>query len=185
MSDSHRVVFDCNIYFQALIAPDGPAGQALLAAESGRLTLYTSRIVTAELRDVCMRPHLARRFRLRTAQIEGFIELIESFAVVLDDVRHVFDYPRDPDDAHYVDLAVAANVSLIVSRDKDLLVLQDPSTPEGLNFKARFVNRRHQVEYQYVGTPPPILCEKSQNFFKAHGPVPSNPKPDLLTRLPV
>ncbi len=73
-----------------------------------------------------MRPHLARRFRLRTAQIEGFIELTESFAVVLDDVRHVFDYPRDPDDAHYVDLAVAANVSLIVSRDKDLLVLQDP-----------------------------------------------------------
>ena len=60
------------------------------------------------------------------------------FATFVDVVPHVFDFPRDPKDAHYVDLAVAASAKLIVSRDKDLLSLADESTPEGQDFKARF-----------------------------------------------
>ena len=53
MSDPDRVVFDCNVYFQALLSSKGPAGHVFVAAEAGRLTLYTSRIVLTELRDVC------------------------------------------------------------------------------------------------------------------------------------
>jgi predicted nucleic acid-binding protein len=32
----------------------------------------------------------------------------------------VFEYERDTDDAHYIDLAVACRAKLIVSRDRDL-----------------------------------------------------------------
>jgi predicted nucleic acid-binding protein len=49
-----------------------------------------------------------------------------------------FEFPRDPKDARYVDLALAAQAKLIVSRDLDLLFLGDPSTPEGRDFQARF-----------------------------------------------
>ena len=138
MNGPDRVVFDCNVYFQALIAPNGPAGQAFLAAEMGRLTLYTSRTVLDEFHDVCSRPLLATRFRLSMEKTEAFVELIQSFAVILDNIPHVFDYPRDPDDEHYVDLAVAASATLIVSRDKDLLALRDATTSDGQQFQKRF-----------------------------------------------
>ena len=38
-------------------------------------------------------------------------------------MRHVFDYPRDPQDEPYIDLAAAAKAHYLVSRDKDLLSL--------------------------------------------------------------
>ena len=49
-----------------------------------------------------------------------------------------FVYERDPDDAHYVNLALAADAKLIVSRDKDLLDLMDQAKPEGRDFHTRF-----------------------------------------------
>lgn len=57
---------------------------------------------------------------------------------MMNSVPQVFTYERDPDDAHYVDLAVAAKASLIVSRDKDLLALQDPTNPGAIIFQRRF-----------------------------------------------
>ena len=50
----------------------------------------------------------------------------------------VFEYERDPDDAHYVNLALAANARLIVSRDNDLLALGDQSKLDGRDFAKRF-----------------------------------------------
>jgi predicted nucleic acid-binding protein len=38
-------------------------------------------------------------------------------------VRHVVEYPRDPTDEPYLDLAVAVKADYLVTRDKDLLSL--------------------------------------------------------------
>ena len=84
------------------------------------------------------RPHIIKKYELDPSVVAKFIEDIRVFATFVDVVPHVFDFPRDPKDAHYVDLAVAASAKLIVSRDKDLLSLADESTPEGQDFKARF-----------------------------------------------
>jgi hypothetical protein len=69
---------------------------------------------------------------------------------MLNDVAHVFELPRDPKDAHYVDLAVAANVKLIVSGDKELLALRDNSTSEGQEISNRF--RFQSAELTFCGT---------------------------------
>lgn len=39
---AERVVFDCNVYFQALIAPSGPAGECLSAAARSEVQLFLS-----------------------------------------------------------------------------------------------------------------------------------------------
>jgi predicted nucleic acid-binding protein len=56
----------------------------------------------------------------------------------MEDFPLVFSYQRDPDDAHYVNLAIAAQAELIVSRDRDLLDLMDPTKPEAADFQRRF-----------------------------------------------
>ena len=138
MNPPERVVFDCGVFFQALIAPGGPAGKCLTAVKEGALLLFVSRHVLTELGDVCLRPHLARRFRLSESRVAAFVLQVERIATVVEDVPHIFEYPRDPDDEHYVDLAVASHARLIVSRDNDLLALEDPTSPDGASFHQRF-----------------------------------------------
>jgi putative PIN family toxin of toxin-antitoxin system len=138
MKTPERVVFDCNVYFQAFISEGGPAGRLLQAVHDGRLVLFLSQFVLDELKDVLARPHIVQRFKFTENRVEEFLGSLTELGVVEADVPHVFEYPRDPKDAHYVDLAIAARAKLIVSRDKDLLSLRDASTVEGRDFAARF-----------------------------------------------
>jgi putative PIN family toxin of toxin-antitoxin system len=138
MSGPIRVVFDCNVFFQSLISPFGPAGACLDAVRQDKLLLFVSRQVFDELRHVCLRPAIATRFRLTEARVDAFVMAVEKLGAFVDVIPHVFDYERDPDDAHYVDLAVAANARLIVSRDNDLLALSNADDPAGADFQRRF-----------------------------------------------
>lgn len=130
MAGPERVVFDCNVFLQALISAQGPAGRCFEAAQTGRVALFYSQDILAELADVALRPKIVQRFSITAEAVELFSELIEGAGTLIETVPLVFHYPRDPKDAHYVDLAVAVSANLVVSRDKDLLALNDPGTPE-------------------------------------------------------
>ena len=54
--DPPRAVFDCNVYFQALLNPEGPAGRCVSAALNGELTLFVSRFVLDEIRRTANDP---------------------------------------------------------------------------------------------------------------------------------
>ena len=51
-----RVVFDCMIYLQAAANATGPVGKCVDLAEDGKLDLYLSIAITAEVRDVLTWP---------------------------------------------------------------------------------------------------------------------------------
>lgn len=138
MTLPERAVFDCNVLLQALLSSRGPAGRLLEAARSRKLKLFTSAYGIDELRDVASRPNVQRKFRVTQQMIDDFCHDLVVHATVMESVPHVFDFPRDPDDAHYIDLAVAASAKLVVSRDKDLLSLRDKMTSEGKDLAARF-----------------------------------------------
>jgi putative PIN family toxin of toxin-antitoxin system len=150
MSDPSRVVFDCNVYFQALTSPGGPARRLLTKAAARELALVASEQTLVEVADVASRPYLVRKYGLDPLVVERFLADIRAMAEIIDPVPHVFDLPRDPDDAHYIDLAVAASARLVVSRDKDLLALRDTTSPEGRDFAARFPGLE-------IVTPPELL----------------------------
>jgi putative PIN family toxin of toxin-antitoxin system len=137
-TNPERVVFDCNVFFQALTSPAGPAARLLELASSRDILLFVSVYAIDEIRDVTSRPHIVAKYRLEATVVANFIADISSFATYVDSVPHVFDFGRDPDDAHYVDLALAANARLVVSRDKDLLSLRDAGAAEGRDFMSRY-----------------------------------------------
>jgi putative PIN family toxin of toxin-antitoxin system len=150
MSLAPRVVYDCNVLLQALISRRGPAFAAVEAAREGRVVLFLSQFIVDELQRVAARPSIAVRFSLTAARVAEFLNLVEKDSHRLSAVPSVFEYDRDPKDAQYVDLAVAANAQLIVSRDNDLLALGDPTRPEGRDFALRFPGLQ-------ILTPPQLL----------------------------
>lgn len=138
MTAATRVVFDCNTFLQALSSPHGPAGQCVRLAMAGELHLFISPRVLDELVNVASRPRVAARLRITSDRLHDFIQVVESAATALVGFPEPFVYQRDPDDAHYVNLALAADARLIVSRDRDLLDLMDPAKPDAPQFLARF-----------------------------------------------
>lgn len=152
MAGAKRVVFDCNTFVQALGSPLGPAGECARLVLDGKVSLFISPWVMGELRNVTSRSRVIAKLRLRTPRVEEFLEAIESRATVLSGFPEIFSYRRDPDDAHYVNLAIAAGATLIVSRDNDLLDLMDATTTDGNEFLRRFPDLRviNPVEFLQV-----------------------------------
>ena len=119
-----RVVFDCNTSVQAVAYDDGPAAECLRLAESGLFELFVSRATLRELRRVLEYEEvLAISPSMTPERIGAFLERLTFRATLLRRVPHILDYPRDPKDEPYIDLASAAKADYLVSRDKDLLSL--------------------------------------------------------------
>jgi len=90
----------------------------------GRLDLFISPEVLAEVRDVLNRPKTLRKFPSLTPEaVDVFLLDLASHAATLAAVPKVFSFPRDPKDEPYIDLAAAAQARYLVSRDNDLLDL--------------------------------------------------------------
>ena len=121
-----------------------------MAVSDKKLSLFLSVFVLDELKDVLARPHIVSQFKFTSERVSVFLESLVELATMAADVPHVFEFPRDPKDAHYVDLALAVDAKLIVSRDKDLLSLRDAATSEGRDFMSRYPTL-------LILTPPEVL----------------------------
>jgi len=138
VSNPTLVVFDCNVLLQAMLSRRGPAFACVEKVRSGSLTLVLSPFVLAEVRKLPEHRDLKRFSQLTRQRVEEFLSELLSSARLETAVPEVFTYARDPDDAHYVNLALATGASLVVSRDRDLLDLNNPARREGGEFMARF-----------------------------------------------
>lgn len=137
MSDSiPRAVYDCMVYLQAAMSVRGPAARCLDAAEAGHVRVFVSESVLSEIVDVLGRPALQRRrSHLTPAFIAAFAEKVRRTTTVLEPVPRSFCYVRDPEDEPYLNLAIAAEAAYLVSRDRDLLDLQQPGSAAGRDLR--------------------------------------------------
>ena len=122
-------VFDCMVFLQAATNPRSPAFACLALAEGNRVRLHVSPPILVEVRDVLTRPKIRVKFpRLTPERVETFVQKLAALAVLATQIPSAGIALRDPDDLPYLDLAVAEQVSYLVSRDKDLLdLMNDPS----------------------------------------------------------
>lgn len=131
-----RVVFDCNVFAQALISPGGPAGACVEAARLGRFQLLLSEYVLTELSELPSK--LPPRLKVTPERIDALILQLKACAECIESVRCIYVNPFDPDDSPYVDLAVQGGATFITSRDKHMLRLMDRSLPAAREFQDRF-----------------------------------------------
>lgn len=105
----------------AALSPNGTARRALAAARA-KGTIVLSEAAFDEIAEVLSRPKFARV--LNDDGRREILELLTAAALWFDPIEQVQDC-RDAKDNRYLALALAANATVIVTGDEDLLVL-DP-----------------------------------------------------------
>lgn len=151
MSDlSHRVVFDCNVFAQALINPIGASGKCHDAVRVGRLQLFWSDYVLSEIRNLATK-RTPKRFGVTLEIIDELITTLKGTAVIVVAPPLLYEHPLDPKDSHYVNLALACEATIITSSDKHLLNLMNQLTPEGLAFTGRYPQLRILQPWELLG----------------------------------
>ncbi|MCX6378467.1 MAG: putative toxin-antitoxin system toxin component, PIN family [Armatimonadetes bacterium] len=129
-------VFDTGIILQATISRTGPATKLLRQFDEGAITLFVSEELLAEMRDVLFRPSIrTKNVRYSDEGLENLLQRLEKNGVMVTRLPEHFQYERDADDEHVINLAIEAGAEFLVSRDKDLLDLASDA-----EFTARFPN---------------------------------------------
>ena len=116
-----NVVFDASSIVGAVLKKDSTPEWALLLARS-HATICLSLAVESEIHAVLQRPKF--RKYITDADRGRILDILEAAALRFEPVERVTDC-RDRKDNKYLELALAAGASIIVSSDEDLLVL-DP-----------------------------------------------------------
>jgi len=112
------------IFLQDAAKPSAPAAVLLELVEICELELFVSEVCIEEIRDVLARPSLQRKFpSLTISTISDFLR-IRLCSVLTKDVPSLFTLDRDPKDAKYLDLVIAARADFRVTRDNHLLRLR-------------------------------------------------------------
>lgn len=117
-----RIVADTNTVVSGLIW-QGPPRQIIDAARAGTITLHTSIALLAELAEIIGRDKFIQPIRRAGLSAATLVENYQRLAVLAEPARLGAPASRDPDDDQVLAAALGAEAQMIVSGDKDLLVL--------------------------------------------------------------
>lgn len=137
------VVFDCNVLLRAISREHGPAARALRLVDQNLISLHLSRPILREFRRTIVYPEIRQRNPHVTDETIGvFISHLLFRGKLHREVPHIFEYPRDPSDEPYIDLAAVCAADYLVTRDKDLLSLATDHSIITKQFRQRFPTLR-------------------------------------------
>jgi uncharacterized protein len=110
---------------RALLNASSPCGR-LVFEHLEELRLFSSPATLSELVAVLNRPELARKSaRFSELEIGRLLALAGRATVIEPEVSVSFE--RDPKDAKFLELAIAAQADYLVTEDRDLLSLSTPT----------------------------------------------------------
>lgn len=139
MRDRYVVVVDTNILLQSLLNISGPSGQCLAYFRRGEIDIAVSRATINEARDVLSRSILRAKYpQLTDEKVVALLKFLRYRGIYLRTVKKFFEYPRDPKDEPYLNLAIDIGADYLISRDADLLDLMNWKQKEGRELQQRF-----------------------------------------------
>ena len=118
---SRRVVFDTNTVVSALLFPNGSLAWLRLHWREGDCIPLLSRATAAELDRVLTYP----KFRLTPADRYELLADYLPFCQIVELTKRCASVCRDPKDQPFLDLAQSGKADLLITGDRDLLVLAD------------------------------------------------------------
>lgn len=114
-----RVVLDTNTVVSGFLWGEAP--RALIeAAVDGRIELFTSTVLIAELAGILPRQKFAQRLAQKQLSVPALIERYSALAEIVEPATLSGPVSPDPDDDWVLATALTARAELIVSRDRHL-----------------------------------------------------------------
>jgi len=124
---------------QSVISETGPAARCVELVEQRVVSLAVSEYTLAEISQVLSRSGLRKRYvTLTDKRVQWLVSLLADHGEFFSKIKSHYDYPRDPDDEPYLNLAIEAGADFLVTRDRDLLDLMRWDREEGRIFQGRF-----------------------------------------------
>ena len=120
-----RVVIDTNVVLSGLIKPGSVPGRVLRAWRDGSIRLVLSEFLLEEIAVTLARPKFQALVPWPAAQIDRFVLELRAFCDVVEPAELKFKYPRDPDDIPVLATLIASGADVLVTGDRDLLVLRE------------------------------------------------------------
>jgi putative PIN family toxin of toxin-antitoxin system len=118
-----QVILDANVLISAVISSRGAPAQILRLWEEERFDLVVSQPILEELERVIHYPRIQQRYDLPEDDVARFLQLIRGGAIVVEPNVEIAAIERDPSDNRYLECAIEAGASYIVSGDQHLLEL--------------------------------------------------------------
>jgi putative PIN family toxin of toxin-antitoxin system len=129
---------DTNVLLAGLVSASSASQRIVDALETRRAVPLVSPDVLAEYRAVLLHPTIMSRFtNLTPKRVELSLRRLRYVADEYRSVHVKFDFPRDPRDACFVELAIAGSATHIVTLDLDLLSLPTSRSEAGKRFRQR------------------------------------------------
>lgn len=119
-----RLVLDTNIVLSALLWRGTPHRLLGIGLEQD-VAFFTSSPLLDELTGILERPRFARALRIINYTIDDVIDRYLGFVHVVKTMPLAQPVSRDPDDDLVLACAAAAQAELIITGDRDLLVLKE------------------------------------------------------------
>jgi putative PIN family toxin of toxin-antitoxin system len=113
-----RAVPDTNVLIAAAIRPTGLCGELLVAAIALRWQPVVSPLLLTELEEVLRRPKFSAT--IHQGLIHEFVAGIAAISEIVTDPPSSAGRSRDEKDDYLLELAIAANVDVLISGDRDL-----------------------------------------------------------------
>jgi putative PIN family toxin of toxin-antitoxin system len=121
-----RVVFDSTVLVSAFLAEKQLSAKLLRHARQGAFILCSADLILAETRRVLLEsPHIRRRYEFRDERVHDYIQGLRFVARLSADFPAVKGISRDPQDDMVLACGLAAQAHYLITRDKDLLSLDE------------------------------------------------------------
>lgn len=118
-----RVVLDTNQHISAVIVPQGNPARLFQKWREGVFELVLSPSILAEIKKVLLRPRILDKYSLTKREIDGVVEALYRYAVIVAPHRRVNAIKDDPKDNMVLECAIAGRAGCVVSGDHHLLDL--------------------------------------------------------------
>lgn len=136
-----RLVLDTNVLLAGLASESSASQRVVDGLQARRAIPLLSRAVLDEYRAVLLHEAVAARFPgLTPRRVVIALQRLRFVGDEYQNVRVKFDFPRDPRDAKFIELAIVGNATHIVTLDADLLSLPTTRNDAGKRFRQRLRN---------------------------------------------
>ncbi|MGA1368080.1 MAG: putative toxin-antitoxin system toxin component, PIN family [Blastocatellia bacterium] len=119
-----KAVLDSTVLVSAFLSKTGVSRELLKCAGQKGVEFDVSPQILAETERVLHYDRLRKRYPYDDEDIDSYLQILVSIAFVVNPLFHIEGVVRDPNDNMILACAAEAQVGYIVSRDKDLLVLE-------------------------------------------------------------